>query len=297
MRNVFLCAILALGLVACTPSHIDLNDDAGDTADSTASDSSGREDAKPDVSGTSCLSRCGDYNDKAACQCDEKCVAQGDCCGDFIKQCLVEVKPDADAGSKSPEVAQNNCVDNDGDGYCATGPQPGDCNDNPTTGKNINPGAAEKCGDNVDNNCNGHVDEACAAPAPASGTATVKITYPTVRFQQLLVHVWGGSKAFIFSGYEKVVNDTASVFQATVTVDENACGLTIQSANGPTPATSSFWLCTGSGGPSSIDPAATIEVTYNGKTYTKSDVTALGAPNGVGCAIVVQFKTAAPCNL
>ena len=50
------------------------------------------------------------------------------------------------------------CTDNDGDGYfaqqnCVPG---GDCVD---TDASINPGALEVCGDNIDNNCNGEVDE------------------------------------------------------------------------------------------------------------------------------------------
>jgi hypothetical protein len=53
------------------------------------------------------------------------------------------------------------CIDADGDGYgigdgC---PGPQDCDDNdPDT----HPGAAEICGDNIDNNCNGIVDDGCA---------------------------------------------------------------------------------------------------------------------------------------
>ncbi|MCX6714617.1 MAG: MopE-related protein [Candidatus Uhrbacteria bacterium] len=296
------CLTISLGLTACgsnKPFDVGGDPSPGDSASADAS--SGRGDTAAPVSGTSCLNRCNNYNDKAACQCDDSCVDHGDCCGDFIKQCLVEVKPDADAGSTSPEVAQTNCVDNDGDGYCDSAPKQGDCNDKDKT---INPGATEKCApdgtaNGVDENCNGVADEGCKAasnPTPTSGTATVKLTYPTARFEQFLVHVWGGSKSFIFTGYEKVVNDTNTVFQATVQVDANACGLTIQAANGSSPATSSFWLCTGPGGFSSLDPAAELEVTYNGKTYYEADMVPLGAPGG-GCAIVVQFKTASPCNL
>ncbi len=53
------------------------------------------------------------------------------------------------------------CVDNDGDGYgrgCSSGE---DCNDIPGVGGNINPGASEICGDNIDNNCNLQTDECC----------------------------------------------------------------------------------------------------------------------------------------
>jgi len=50
------------------------------------------------------------------------------------------------------------CCDMDGDGY--NGPQCGgpDCNDTPSTGYSIHPGAPENCSDGVDNNCDGHTD-------------------------------------------------------------------------------------------------------------------------------------------
>lgn len=47
------------------------------------------------------------------------------------------------------------CLDNDGDGYN----QNVDCNDNNAS---INPDAEEVCGDGIDNNCNGEIDEGCS---------------------------------------------------------------------------------------------------------------------------------------
>jgi hypothetical protein len=63
----------------------------------------------------------------------------------FVATCLDESDPD--------------CVNVDNDGwsvYC------GDCDDSEKT---INPGAEEICGDSVDNNCDGYINEGCSSPA------------------------------------------------------------------------------------------------------------------------------------
>ena len=69
-------------------------------------------------------------------------------------------------------LASNSYVDGDADGYGKAGsaparcPTPGyvanatDCND---ASWGVNPASAETCGDGVDQNCNGQVDEGCAA--------------------------------------------------------------------------------------------------------------------------------------
>jgi hypothetical protein len=65
-------------------------------------------------------------------------------------------------------VLQNpNNIDNDGDGYTEA---EGDCNDGDPA---IHPGAKEICGDGIDNNCNGKIDEACSVLGDLDGDGDV----------------------------------------------------------------------------------------------------------------------------
>jgi hypothetical protein len=58
-----------------------------------------------------------------------------------------------DSGPGSYDFTLGNCVDADGDGHCGNAD---DCND---AASGVHPGAPELCGDGIDQNCNGQVDE------------------------------------------------------------------------------------------------------------------------------------------
>ena len=65
-------------------------------------------------------------------------------------------------------------IDNDGDGYTVCG---GDCNDSDGS---VYPSAVEVCGDGIDNNCNGAVDEGCGtantAPVASFGASCTALS-------------------------------------------------------------------------------------------------------------------------
>jgi streptogramin lyase len=72
----------------------------------------------------------------------------------------LDVAPDvANEETGTPDGTGSTCADPDGDRYgegCVAGD---DC---APDNSDINPGAPERCGDQIDNNCNGQVDEDCA---------------------------------------------------------------------------------------------------------------------------------------
>ncbi|MFH1531061.1 MAG: trypsin-like serine protease [Pseudomonadota bacterium] len=91
----------------------------------------------------SCEGFCGGQAPEG-CWCDDLCADYGDCCDDIAIQCAQEDPAPADP-----------CEDLDGDGWCGG---EGDCDDSDS---GSNPDAAEVCGDERDNDCDGTTDEGC----------------------------------------------------------------------------------------------------------------------------------------
>jgi len=69
--------------------------------------------------------------------------------------CLVDEVCDFPVFQGITDIGSCDCLDADNDGSCAAD----DCNDNDAATR---PGAVEACGDNVDNNCDGNIDEGCS---------------------------------------------------------------------------------------------------------------------------------------
>ena len=79
------------------------------------------------------------------------------------------VDPGTESITESVEPCnRDECFDNDDDGYLEPS-YPGDSGDCDDTNANVNPGAMEACGDGIDNNCDGQVDEGCDTDSNCGG--------------------------------------------------------------------------------------------------------------------------------
>jgi hypothetical protein len=119
------------------------------------------------------VSDCGGNEDCVA----GRCQICGQCNPAECRFGVVEAMPGSGIAGRCQNVGQgcSVCVpscDVDGDGYCPGTPpmeQPGgDCNDDMATGAGVHPGAQEICGNNIDDDCNGVIDDGCTTCAMAA---------------------------------------------------------------------------------------------------------------------------------
>ena len=105
---------------------------------------------------------------------DSPCVDAGDPGTDPWGWDSMTTRTDQTSDSGTVDIGYHyppDCTDEDGDGYFEEGGICGeiDCDD---TNPAVNPGAPEVCGNSVDDNCNGFVDEGCEYSAVANAEAS-----------------------------------------------------------------------------------------------------------------------------
>ncbi len=214
------------------------------------------------------------YTAKVDCNDSDAAVHPGatEKCGDKVdNNCNGQVDEGCATGNQG--------VDSDGDGY-KTGPE--DCNDNDAS---VHPGATEKCGDQVDNDCDGVVDEGCNTQTGSGNSLTIK--YPT-SFSRIL--------------NVQVTTNKASIGVAWDSGSPTSTGTTVTKGLGEIPTTGCVYVrwnvfdsdpsmpyntaCVGNGSTAAMTPTAVPTLVLSGKTYTKSDLYTWSAPGGTnsGCS-------------
>lgn len=161
----------------------------------------------------------------------------------------------------------------------------------------VHPGQPEACGNGVDDNCDGVIDENCSTPAP-SGTTTAKVelTYPDSVARTLNVQVYD-DKSDLGGWWDKSVSSTTTALTVDLAaLPTNVCGFRINVTEG-NPASS--WLCAGNGSTASLDPDAQVKVTFNGQTYGKAQLmtwSPLPLVPTSGCSALLKVNSAAACQ-
>ncbi len=131
----------------CYPVEVDANQclpsDGLGLGQQCNADSSTWVDALPCGDGLICLQVSDNVNDG---RCFAFCLQDNDC--GATEYCEIPIFQDVD------DIGVCLCIDDDDDGYCQTD----DCNDHSAS---VHPGAAETCGNGVDDDCDGQTDEGC----------------------------------------------------------------------------------------------------------------------------------------
>lgn len=91
-------------------------------------------------------------------------------------------------------------ADADGDGYSVIGACTGTANDCDDTNPNIHPDSEEVCNDNIDNNCDGHVDEDCC---PCTNTLPWQKTIGGNDVEALTMVIKTNDGGYFLAGYSK----------------------------------------------------------------------------------------------
>ena len=112
-----------------------------------------------------CAGKCGQYDAKAACQCDSKCTGAGDCCADYQSLCGTTSTGCGDGKCTPPENQQTCPAD------CGTVTSPGSCVGKcGQYNKNWSCQCDDKCTANGD--CCGDLATACPVTGPSCGDGT-----------------------------------------------------------------------------------------------------------------------------
>lgn len=205
------------------------------------------------------------------------------------------VAPAAEVASQpAPDVAQQPpagaCVDQDKDGFCDKATVP-DCND---LDSSVNPAATEVCGNNKDDNCDGHIDEGCATPVVSN---SLTVTYPSA-FQRTLNVQITSVKSDLGKYWDpgSVTATGATLTKDLGVIAAATCLYVRWNVIDSNPATPYGTACVGNGSTAQLDQNAVPSLKLHGKSYGKTDQFTWSAPGGTNAGCSGVFVEGAGCT-
>lgn len=126
----------------------------------------------------------------------------------------------------------------------------------------------------------------------ASSSASFVISYPDFAPRTLNVQMYTSTNQLGGWWDWSVFDSDQDVLLSIDNIPDNVCGFRLNVATG-NPATS--WLCAGNGSTASLDPSATVLITYKGDAFSKASLLIWSDPYGAGCSALLKISSMPNC--
>lgn len=123
-------------------------------------------------------------------------------------------------------------------------------------------------------------------------TTTITISYPDFAPRTLNVQMYTSTNQLGSWWDWSVFDSDQDVLLSLDNIPDDICGFRLNVATG-NPATS--WLCAGNGSTASLDPNATVLITYEGNMFSKASLLTWSDPYGAGCSALLKVSSMPNC--
>lgn len=127
---------------------------------------------------------------------------------------------------------------------------------------------------------------------PASSSVSFVISYPDFAPRTLNVQMYTSTNQLGSWWDWSVFDSDQDVSLSLDNIPDDVCGFRLNVATGD-PATS--WLCSGNGSTASLDPSATVLITYKGDTFSKASLLTWSDPYSTGCSALLKISSMPNC--
>lgn len=127
---------------------------------------------------------------------------------------------------------------------------------------------------------------------PAPSSASFVISYPDFAPRTLNVQMYTSTNQLGNWWDWSVFDNDGDVSLSLDNVPDDICGFRLNVAEGD-PAYA--WLCSGNGQSASLDPSATVLITYKGDAFSKASLLTWSDPYGAGCSALLKVSSMPNC--